>query len=103
MTATLSPPPGVTQKPALEAQGLTRGGSLPRHPDGFNGARDAAILEAGDWYCCHGISVIQATARTTHLLKRAGFSRVRTHAFYEVPVKRDWMGRMQLATKEESA
>ena len=103
MTATQchAHPPGAARKPALEAAWLTSGGSMTApHPAGFNGARDAAILAEGDFYGCHGLSVIQATARTKPLLHRAGFPRVRMHAFYEVPVMTDEYGRLQLAPRE---
>lgn len=102
MTAMIHPPPIVAPTSALEAARLTRGGSVSgRHPDGFGGARDASILAAGDYYGCHGVAVIQATARTKPLLRRAGLSRIKTHAFYEVAVIRDGFGRLQLATRED--
>ena len=102
MTATIQQPPIAAARPALEAVRLTSGGSVfAPHPDGFNGARDAAILKAGDYYGCHGFSVIQATAKTKPLLRRAGFRRIKTHAFYEVPVMRDHFGRLQLANRED--
>jgi hypothetical protein len=54
------------------------------HPDGFGGARDASILAAydreGDFV------MVQAVAKTRDLLKRAGVARVKSHAFYKVPV-----------------
>jgi hypothetical protein len=54
------------------------------HPDGFGGARDAAILAS---YDREGDFVfVQAVARTRALLKRAGVARVKSHAFYKVPV-----------------
>jgi hypothetical protein len=60
------------------------------HPDGFGGARDAAILGAydreGDFV------MVQGMARTKDLLKRAGVKRVKTHAFYKVPVARTLAG-----------
>lgn len=55
------------------------------HPDGFGGARDASILKT---YDREGNFVfVQATSFTKDLLKRAGVKRLRTHAFYKVPVK----------------
>ena len=69
------------------------------HPDGFGGARDAAILAAGDYYGCLGVCVVQATERTKSLIRRAGFPRIRTHQFYEIPVVTDGFGRLQLMVK----
>ena len=56
------------------------------HPDGFGGARDAAILASYDRE--GGFVFVQAVKRTKDLLNRAGFKRLTTHAFYKVPVMR---------------
>lgn len=57
------------------------------HPDGFGGARDAHLLgtydQEGDFV------FVQAVARTRDLLLRAGVKRVKSHAFYKVPVRYD--------------
>ena len=55
------------------------------HPDGFGGARDASILKT---YDREGDFVfVQGTSFTRDLLKRAGVKRLKSHAFYKVPVK----------------
>lgn len=55
------------------------------HPDGFGGARDAAMLAAYDQ---EGDFVfVQSVAKSDDLLKRAGIKRPKRHAFYKVPVR----------------
>ena len=72
----------------------------PSLRDGFNGARDASLLER--YESCLGMSggkiTVQAVVATKSLLKRAGFKRTQTHDSYEVPVMRDRFGRWQIAT-----
>jgi hypothetical protein len=93
-------PPIVATNSVLEAGRLTSGGSMPApHPDGFGGARDAAILfdymdadTAAD-----GVVYVQAVARTANLLKRAGVTRQKRHEFYPVRVVADQFKRLQLA------
>ena len=71
------------------------------HPDGFNGARDAALLErAANWKPGSSVPTtvqVQRTAATKSLLQRAGYRRTQTHAFYSVRVVRDQFNRLQLA------
>ena len=65
------------------------------HPDGFGGARDAAILES---YDREGDTVhVQAVVKTRDLLKRAGFPRTTAGNFYQVKVRVDDFNRLQLA------
>jgi hypothetical protein len=71
----------------------------PSLNDGFNGARDASLLER--YAECLGIAdgkiTVQAVQATKALLHRAGFRRTRTHDSYEVPVMRDRFNRWQIA------
>lgn len=99
MNATASPPI-VAPNSALEAARLTRGGSLPApHPDGFNGARDAAILfdYMDEDTAADGIVYVQACKRTADLLSRASFGRPVHGKFYPVRVVADRFKRLQLA------
>ena len=69
----------------------------PSLDDGFNGARDAAILaDSAKAGAVGGLVMVQATARTRDLLRRCGFAHVRTHALYSCPVRRDRFGRLQI-------
>jgi len=78
-----------------------------RHPDGFGGACDEAILNA---YAAleginqplpkragaEGLISVQAVARTIPMLHRAGVRRARNHAWYPVQTIRDAFCRHQL-------
>lgn len=66
----------------------------PSKNDGFNGARDAAILERCDIE--KDIAHVQRTYETKDLLQRAGYKRTRTHQHYPVKVCRDRFDRFQL-------
>lgn len=72
--------------------------SAPSLEDGFNGAKDAAIL--ADWFSTGLVTqscvMVQATSRTRDLLRRCGFADVRPYALYPCPVRRDRFGRLQL-------
>jgi hypothetical protein len=71
----------------------------PSMQDGFNGAADASILAFWADKTLITIStgvMVQCTKKTRDLLKRAGFSRCRTHDFYPVRVCCDGFGRLQL-------
>ncbi len=69
----------------------------PSLEDGFRGARDAEILARHD----HDEEIssvhVQATRNTRDLLKRAGYARTFTGAFYAVKVATDDFGRLQIA------
>lgn len=67
----------------------------PSLQDGFNGARDAAIL-AESQPTATGRS-IYATRRSRDLLHRAGFERVRLAQVYRVTTITDRFNRLQLA------
>jgi len=66
--------------------------------DGFNGARDASLLEryAAILGEVGGKITVQCVSATKSLLKRAGIKRTRTHDSYEVAVIRDRFNRWQL-------
>lgn len=69
-----------------------------KHPDGFNGAREAAILDRySDAGATSGTVHVQAVGDTRALLRRAGVRRITTHAYYPVAVVRDHFNRLQLA------
>lgn len=72
--------------------------SAPSLEDGFNGARDAAIF--ADWFSTGLVTdscvMVQATSRTRDLLRRCGFSNIKSHALYPCPVRRDRFGRLQI-------
>lgn len=72
----------------------------PSLNDGFNGAGDASLLEryAELLGMQAGKVTVQATRATRALLHRAGFRRVRLMNSYEVPVMRDQLNRLQVAT-----
>jgi len=72
------------------------------HPDGFGGARDAAIIDEymDEETMGTGTVLVQATARTEYLLKRAGVTRQKRHAWYSVRVVTDRFQRLQLAPEE---
>ena len=55
------------------------------HPDGFSGARDAAILESYDRD--GGTVHVQCVLNTKDMLKRAGFPKPKRHEFYQVQVQ----------------
>lgn len=70
----------------------------PSLADGFNGARDAAVLARYDWDKGIGCVHLQACAATRATLKRAGVARIKTHQFYAVSVEWDVkFRRLQLA------
>lgn len=68
----------------------------PSLQDGYNGTRDAEILRLADVHCGH--ARIQSTPRAYDLLRRAGITRQIRGMFYSVPVSRDRLGRLQIAT-----
>lgn len=87
-------------KPVLSAQCSVLSGAedSPSLRDGFNGARDASLLEryADILGEVGGNITVQCVRATRSLLKRAGFQRTRTHDSYEVAVMRDRFNRWQL-------
>jgi hypothetical protein len=75
----------------------------PSLADGYQGARDATILESyaasitTPEQLANGIVIVQCTERTKDLLRRAGYRRTTTHNDYAVHVVKDWLGRLQIA------
>lgn len=69
----------------------------PSLQDGFNGARDARLLDTyADDGAFRSVVHVQCTDRTRDLLKRAGIKRGRAGHFYSVAVMKDRFGRLQL-------
>ena len=69
------------------------------HPDGYNGARDAAILfdYMDEETAADGIVYVQSCQRTDDLLRRSGILKRQRHGFYPVRVVTDRFKRLQLA------
>lgn len=69
----------------------------PSLRDGFNGARDARLLDTyADDGAFRAVVHMQCTDRTRGLLKRAGIKRGIAGQFYPVTVLQDRFGRLQL-------